>query len=79
MIPLKYAKTGNSMCLVLSKDAVAELGAVRGDTVYLTRAPDGTATLTPYDPTFDRQLRIAHEGMAKYRNALRALAGTGEK
>ena len=74
MIPLKYAKTGNSVCLVLPREAVAELKASVGDTVYLTRSPDGTATLTPFDPAFDRQMRLARQGMAKYRNALRELA-----
>jgi hypothetical protein len=30
--------------------------------------------MIPYDPEFEKQMRLAEEGMARYRNTLRALA-----
>ncbi len=30
--------------------------------------------ITPYDPKFEAQMRLAREGMGKFRNALRELA-----
>ena len=42
--------------------------------MFLTEAPDGSMRITPYDPSFDVQMRAAQEGMSKYRNALRRLA-----
>ena len=74
MVPLKIVKIGDSLALVLPKAAAAELHAVEGETLYLSRAADGTARLMPDDATFARQLRLAREGMARYRDALHALA-----
>ena len=31
----------------------------KGDTLYLTEAPDGGYRLTPYDPEFARQMALA--------------------
>lgn len=74
MIALKYAKNGNSLCINLPKDAVRELDAKVGETVYMTKDADGNAKLTPYNQQFDAQVEIARKGMRKYRNALRTLA-----
>jgi hypothetical protein len=30
--------------------------------------------ITPYDPEFERQMQLARQGMANFRNALRELA-----
>ena len=64
---------GNSTGLILPKEVAARLKVKKGDSVFLTETPDGY-TLTPYDPEFEDQMRIARRGMAKYRNALRELA-----
>jgi len=40
----------------------------------LTEAPDGSYRITPYDPEFEKQLKIGKKFMAQYRNTLRALA-----
>jgi putative addiction module antidote len=74
MLTLKVRKVGNSLGMVLPKEAVSQLGVEDGTTLYLTETPDGGYRLTPYDPEFERQLEAAEEGMARYRNALRALA-----
>ena len=48
--------------------------ALKGDTVYLTEAPDGGYRLTPYNPDFQRQMARAEQIMHDYRDVLRALA-----
>lgn len=73
MIPLKLTTIGNSVGLVLPKEALAKLKVEKGDVVYLTESPEGYK-LTPYDPEFERQMEIARGVMKKRRNALRELA-----
>ncbi len=74
MIRLKIRKVGNSLGLVLPKEAANRMSVTDGDPVFLTEAPDGSYTLTPYDPEFDQQMEIAEEGMRQYRNTLRTLS-----
>ena len=45
----------------------------KGDTLFLTEAHGGFR-LTPYDPTFERQMKMAREIMKTDRNMLRELA-----
>lgn len=68
------AQIGNSTGLILPKEAVARLKVKKGDSVFLTETPDGYA-IAPYDPDFAEQMEAARTGMARYRNALRELAG----
>ena len=74
MTQLKIRSIGNSLGVILPKEALSQLKLGDGDAVYLTTAPDGALRLTPYDPQFGSQLKAARKGMAKYRNALRELA-----
>ena len=46
----------------------------KGDTLYLTEAPDGGYRLTPRNPEFERQMAVAEEIMHDDREVLRALA-----
>ena len=71
---LKVRPIGNSLGVVLPKETLARLNLEDGDALYLTEAPDGSMRITPYDPTFEVQMRVAREGMGQYRNALRKLA-----
>ena len=74
MVALKIGRSGNSLGLTLTKEALAMLPNVGfGDTVYLTEAPGG-CRITPYDPEFEQQMTIAREVMKKDRNVLRELA-----
>jgi len=74
MTTLKIRAIGNSLGVVLPKEVLSRLNVKDGDNLFFTEAPDGSMRLTPYDPAFDAQLRVAREGMKKYRNALRKLA-----
>jgi putative addiction module antidote len=71
---LKVRQVGNSLGVVLPKEALARLNLREGDALYLTEAPDGSMRITPYDPAFETQMRLAREGMGKFRNTLRELA-----
>ncbi len=74
MAGLKVRKIGNSLGVVLPKEALARLNVTDGDVLHLTEAPDGSMRITPFDPDFDSQMEAARKGMSKYRNTLRELA-----
>jgi putative addiction module antidote len=71
---LKVRRVGNSLGVVLSKEALLRLKVRNGDSLFLTEAPDGSMRITPYDPAFEKQMKLAREGMSKYRNTLRELS-----
>ena len=73
MISLKLTQIGNSVGVVLPREALQRLKAEKGDTIYLTDAPGGYR-LVSYDPAFEAQMSAAERIMKKRRNALRALA-----
>jgi len=72
-LELKVRKLGNSLGLVLPKEAAAVLKVGEGDQLYITEAPGGFR-LTAADPEFAKQMEVAEKGMRRYRNALRELA-----
>ena len=74
MIDLRVRKIGNSLGVLLPKEILSRLHLEDGDQVFLTETPDGGYRLTPYDPEFEAQMKLAEEGMARYRNTLHALA-----
>ncbi len=49
MFTLKLTQIGNSVGVVLPKEALAQLKIDKGDTLFLTETPGGFK-LTPYDP-----------------------------
>lgn len=72
-LTLKLTAIGNSVGAVFPKEVLARLKVGKGDTLFLTEAPDGFR-LTPYDPTFEAQMGAARRIMKTRRNALRELA-----
>lgn len=73
MLALKLTQIGNSVGLVLPKEVLARLKLEKGDTVFLTEAPEGL-NLTPYDPSLEAQLEAGREFMREYRDTFHALA-----
>ena len=71
---VELKKIGNSTGMILPKDVMARLNLKTGDTLYATVTPEGGIRLTPYDPDFERAMKIARKGMKIYRNALAELA-----
>lgn len=74
VLELKVRKIGNSMGVILPKEALAHLNADEGDTVSVTEGPDGSLRLSPSKPEVARQMQVAQDVMKRYRNALRELA-----
>jgi len=73
MLTLKLRAIGNSIGLVLPKEALAKMNVGLDDTLFLTDTPDGVR-LTPYSPSFEQQITVAKEIMKERRDALRELA-----
>jgi len=73
MVQMTVRKIGNSLGVILPAEARAALQVAEGDTLFLTQSPEGFR-ITPYDPGFEQQMKVAAKGMKKYRNALRELA-----
>lgn len=73
MLKLKVTTVGSSVGVILPKEAQQQLGVKKGDTLHLTEAPGGYR-ITPYDPEFEEQMKLAEEIMREDRDILRALA-----
>ena len=73
MSALKLTRIGNSVGVILPKEVLVRLKLAKGDTVFVTDAPNGVM-LTPYDPALDEQLEIGREFMREYRDTFHQLA-----
>jgi putative addiction module antidote len=73
MLELKITAVGNSLGVVLPREALARMKLAKGDTLYITETPDGYR-LTPYSPEFEAQMEAARKVMKKRRAALHELA-----
>jgi putative addiction module antidote len=73
-IQAKVRKIGNSLGIVLPKEALQALKVEEGDMLYLTEGPECSLRVTPERPGFLEVMKLAEEGMNRYRNALRELA-----
>ena len=73
MIKVKVTSVGNSMGILLPKEALNKMKAAKGDTLYLVESPEGY-TLTPYQENFEEQMKAAEDIMKRYKNTLRELA-----
>lgn len=73
MFTLKLTTIGNSLGVVLPKEALAKLHLEKGDSLFLTESPDGFR-LTPYSPEVAKQMLAARKIMKKRRAVLRELA-----
>ena len=73
MPKLKVTTVGASAGIILNKEVMSRLKVKKGDSLYLTEAPDGYR-ITPYDPGFERQIELAEEIMHDDREILKALS-----
>ncbi len=73
-IETKVRKIGNSLGIVLPKEALQALRVEEGATLYLTEAPNSSLHITPEKAGFAEKMRIAESLMDRYRNAFRELA-----
>ena len=70
---LKLTQIGNSVGVVLPKEALARLKLVTGESIFLTETPDGYA-LTPYDPTLEEEINAGRAFMHEFRDTFHQLA-----
>jgi putative addiction module antidote len=73
-LELKLRKVGNSLGIVLPKEALQYLRVSEGDTLALTEAADGSLRLAPASVEFLQQMQAAQDLISRYRNTLRELA-----
>jgi putative addiction module antidote len=73
MIKLKVTKIGNSLGVVLPKEALARLKVEQGDSVFLTELPDGYRVVA-FDETIVEQVNEGRDFMREFRETFRALA-----
>jgi putative addiction module antidote len=74
VLELKLRKVGNSVGVVLPKEALAHLQVEEGDSICVTDAADGTLRVSATGPEFTRQMEVARGVLKRYRNAFRELA-----
>jgi putative addiction module antidote len=70
---LKLTQIGNSVGVILPKEALARLRLEKGQTVFLTESPEGY-TLTPYDPALEEEIQAGRDFMREFRDTFHQLA-----
>ena len=70
----KVHKIGNSLGVVLPKEALQAMKVKEGAVLYITEAPECPAQMTPAKPGFAEKAEIAGDLIQRYRNVLRELA-----
>ena len=70
---LKLTQIGNSVGVILPKEALSRLKLAKGDTLFLTETPDGYA-ITPYDPALEDEIAAGRAFMRDFRNTFHQLA-----
>ena len=73
MVKLKVTTIGSSAGVILPKEVLSQLKVEKGDSLFLTESPEGYL-ITPYNPDFERQMKVASKVMRSRRNVLRELA-----
>ena len=70
---LKLTQIGNSVGLVLPKEALSRLKLQKGETVFLTESAEGFI-LTPYNPALEEEITAGRKFMHEYRDTFHQLA-----
>ena len=73
MHTLKLTQIGNSVGVILPKEALARMKLQKGETVFLTESVDGFI-LTPYDPALEEEITAGREFMREFRDTFHQLA-----
>jgi len=74
VLEIKLRKIGNSVGVILPKEALTQLKAQEGDTVCVTEAPGDCLRITRSSPEVTHQMDMAQDIIHRYRNTLRELA-----
>lgn len=73
-VETKVRRIGNSLGIILPKEALETLKVQEGASLYLTESPNQTMQVTAAQSDFARTMEAAERCMDRYRNALRELA-----
>jgi putative addiction module antidote len=73
ILEIKLRKFGNSLGVILPREALARLNVHEGDTLYLTEASEAGYRLTACNPEFARTIQAAARLSRQYRDVLREL------
>jgi putative addiction module antidote len=71
---IEIKKIGNSDGLILPKELMQRLDLKRGQMLNVIELAGGGLQLLPYDPDFEKTIKIADEVMDEYRDTLAVLA-----
>ena len=74
VLELKLRKVGNSVGVILPKEALSHLNVEEGDSVSVTDGPDGSLRMSPHKAEVVRQMEVVQDVMKRYRHTLRELA-----
>ncbi|WP_373538489.1 AbrB/MazE/SpoVT family DNA-binding domain-containing protein [Chamaesiphon sp.] len=73
MISLKVTTVGNAAGVIFSPELMEKYHFSQGDILYVMETPNGFE-LSPYDPEFIQQMKVAETVMQEDRTLLRKLA-----
>ena len=73
MHTLKLTQIGNSVGVILPKEALARLRLEKGQLVFMTETREGMV-LTPYDPALEEQIEAGRAFMRDFRDTFHQLA-----
>lgn len=74
VLELKLRKIGNSVGVVLPKEALAHLKVSEGDKIVVTEASQEGLRISPSRKDFTRTMAVFESLSKRYRNTLRELA-----
>jgi putative addiction module antidote len=76
LIELRLRRVGNSLGLILPKEALEALGICgkEGEALTLARLPGGGIELRHVDRRFEKKLALLRDTVKRFRNTLRELA-----
>ncbi len=74
VLELKIRKVGNSVGVILPREALAHLRVEEGDSLYVTEGPDDSLRLSASRAEVTRQMEAVQDVMKRYRHTLRELA-----
>lgn len=73
VLELKLRKVGNSVGLILPKEALSRLNVDDGDALYLTEMTDGCFRLTASNPKLARKMKVAERLSRRCRSHVKGI------
>lgn len=70
---IKIRRSGGSLSATLPKEYAEHFNLAEGDRAFVLQTENGIL-ITPYDPDFEKAMKVYKRGAKKYRDALKELA-----